>query len=96
MRLRDLWIRRDREQYFLNGVIITCAIGGFVSAYWHFNDRITVRQDIKIKQWLTPDQERKKLKEVQYTPVKLKVGATQYYRLDDETRPVVPKMGEDE
>jgi len=93
--LRTFWIRRDREQYFLSGIIITCAIGGFVSSYWHFTDRITVRQDIKIKKWLTPEEEHKKLKEVQYTPVKLKSGATQYYRLENDSAPSVPKLGDE-
>ena len=39
---------------------------------------------------------RKTLKEVQYTPVKLKVGATQYYRLDSGTAPSMPKLGEND
>ena len=95
MSARRFWIRRDREQYFLSGFIIACVIGAFVSSYWHFNDRISVRQDIKIKGWKTPENEQKKLREVQYTPSKLKVGATQYYRMDSETSPSVPKLGEE-
>lgn len=93
---RKFWIRKDREQYFLSGVIITCILGGFISSYWHFNDRITVRQDIKIKDWKTPGSEQKKLKDLQYTPSKLKVGSTQYYRMDNDTIPSVPKLGENE
>jgi hypothetical protein len=93
---RRFWIRKDREQYFLSGIIIACTIGSFVSSYWHFTDRISVHQDIKIKKWLTPEAERKKLKDLQYTPAKLKIGSTQYYRLDSETAPVVPKLGENE
>ena len=89
------WIRKDREQYFLYGVIIACTIGGFVSSYWHFTDRISVHQDIKIKKWLSKEAEQKKLNDMQYTPVKLKVGNTQYYRLEDSA-PAVPKLGENE
>lgn len=96
MKIRDFWIRRDREQYFLSGVIITCAIGAFISSYWHFTDRISVRQDIKINKWRTPEEERRTLKEVQYTPSKLKVGGKQYYKLDEDTKPSVPELGEDE
>lgn len=93
---RRFWIRKDREQYFLSGIIITSIIGAFISSYWHFTDRITVRQDIRIKGWKTPGTEQKKLKELQYTPSKLKVGGTQYYRMDNETIPTVPELGENE
>lgn len=37
---KELWIRKDREEYFLGGVIITCVIASFLSVYWHFSDRI--------------------------------------------------------
>lgn len=94
MNLRKFWIRRDREQYLLSGVIMTCAIGGFVSSYWHFSDRLNVRQNITIRKSLTPEAERKKLKDLQYvTP---KTGAGKYYKMDDTTIPSVPKLGEDD
>lgn len=96
MKIRDFWIRRDREQYLLSGVILTCVIGSFVSSYWHFTDRISVRQDIKINKWRTPEEERKTLKEVQYTPAKLKVGGTQYYKLDEGSMPSMPELGDNE
>ena len=96
MNIRSFWIRKDREQYLLSGVIITCVIGGFVSSYWHFADRINVHREIKLKETVTPEADRKKLREVQYTPVRLSVGATRYYRLDSESAPSVPKLGENE
>ena len=90
------WIRKDREQYFLGGVIIACSIGTFVSSYWHFTDRISVKQDIKINERIKPGEETKKLRKVQYTPARLKVGATQYYKLEEDTLPSVPKLGDGE
>ncbi len=90
------WIRKDREQYFLMGVIITCAIGGFVSSYWHFSDRLNVRKDIKINVKLSTEQQQKTLRETQYAAPKLRVGSTVYYRIGEETRPSVPRLGEDE
>lgn len=96
MKLRDFWIRKDREQYFLSGVIMTCVIGAFVSSYWHFTDRISVRRDIKINKWRAPEDQQRTLKEVQFTPAKLKVGGTQYYRLEEDTAPSVPALGEDD
>ncbi|MDD5208817.1 MAG: hypothetical protein PHV36_05475 [Elusimicrobiales bacterium] len=95
MNIRAFWIRRDRETYFLTGVILACSVGGFVSSYWHFTDRITVRQNIKLRETAPTKTQQSKLREVQYTPTKLRSGATQYYRLDDYSKPSVPKMGED-
>lgn len=95
MSLRDFWIRRDRESYFLSGVIIACSIGGFVSSYWHFTDRITVRKNIKITAKPTPDAEQRKLRDLQYTPSKPRAGNTRYYQMDEETAPSVPKLDDD-
>ena len=95
MNWRAFWIRKDRESYFLGGVIIACSIGGFVSSYWHFTDRITVRQNIKINAKLSPEAEQRKLRDTQYAPSRLRVGNTQYYQMDDDTVPSVPRLGDD-
>ncbi|OGR76139.1 MAG: hypothetical protein A2X32_02600 [Elusimicrobia bacterium GWC2_64_44] len=92
---RRFWIRKDREDYFLGGVVIACTIGGFVSSYWHFSDRITVRQNIKIKATEIKEPQQRKLRDVQFTPSKLRVGSTQYYRMDDDTIPAMPKLEDD-
>lgn len=96
MNIRRFWIRKDRDQYFLMGVIIACSVGGFVSSYWHFTDRITVRQNIKIRKTELTKTQQSRLREVQYTQPKLRAGVTQYYRLDEYSKPVVPKMGEND
>lgn len=90
------WIRKDRNNYFLGGVIIACTIGGFVSSYWHYTDRISVRRNIKLKTRITQEQEMKQLRDVQYTPSKQRVGNKQYYQVGDETKPSVPRLGEDD
>ena len=96
MSWRKFWIRKDREDYFLGGVIIACTIGGFVSSYWHFNDRITVRKEIKLKTRITQPAEQRKLRDTQFTPVKRGTGSKQYYKLEDDSLPAVPKLGEDD
>lgn len=96
MNKRRFWIRKDRDNYFLGGVIIACTIGGFVSSYWHFTDRIAVRRNIKLKTSITQEQEVKQLRDVQYTPSKRRVGSKQYYKVGEETNPSVPKLGEDD
>jgi hypothetical protein len=92
---RRFWIRKDREDYFLGGVIIACTIGGFVSSYWHFSDRITVRQNIKIRAKEIKEPQQRRLRDVQFTPSKLRVGNTQYYRMDNDTLPAMPKLEDD-
>jgi len=94
--IRSFWIRKDREQYLLSGAIIACVVGAFVSSYWHFADRITVRREIKMNKTVMPEAAAKKLREVQYAPVRLSVGATRYYRLEESTLPSMPKLGENE
>lgn len=96
MNLRKYWIRRDRESYFLSGVIIACTISGFVSSYWHFSDRITVRREIKLKTRITQPAEQRKLRDTQFTPVKRGTGEKKYYQLEDDTLPSMPKLGEDD
>lgn len=41
---RALWIRKDREEYFLGGVIVACVIASFISVYWHFSDRVPLKE----------------------------------------------------
>jgi len=88
------WIRQDRMKYFMAGLIVTLTIAGFISAQWKFSDRTEVRQNIKMRPRTTPGKQQGKLKEVQYTPAKLRVGDKQYYRMDGDKKPSMPKMGE--
>lgn len=96
MSARRFWIRSDRSSYFLSGVIIACAIGSFVSSYWHFQDRISVRQKIKLKSSLTKEAEIKKLRDTQFAPSRQRSGTTTYYRMEEDTLPAMPRLGEDE
>lgn len=91
MPTRKFWIRKDREQYLLTGVILTSVIGGFVSSYWHFSDRLNVRRNIQIKKELTPEDSLKRLKSSQAASP-LRGAATRYYQLEDDTLPSVPRL----
>lgn len=94
--LRKFWIRADREQYFLNGFILTCIIAGFVSSYWHFSDRLPVKRKITLDQRkISKTQESRKLKEAQFYDPKFQIGATQYYRLEGQSAlPRIPDLPE--
>lgn len=94
--IRKYWIRKDREQYFLGGVIFTCFIAGFVSTNWHFSDRLAVKSNITINQRkISKKQESQKLKESQFYAPALKAGATKYYKLEEKLDlPQIPDLPE--
>lgn len=95
--ISKLWIRRDREQYFLSGATVTFVIAGFVSSYWHFSDRMAVKQKITLQQkTISKETEFKKLREAGYFAPKLRVGATQYYKLEEKSAlPSIPDVPEE-
>ncbi len=96
MPVRKFWIRKDREIFFLSGVIVTCIIGGLVSTYWHFSDRLAVKANITLHQKkISKAQESRKLKETQFYAPKFQAGSTQYYKLEEERAlPRIPDLPE--
>ena len=93
---RKLWISREREDYFLRGLIVTCVIGGFVSTYWYSSDRMAVKANIKLHlRKISKTQESQKLKESQFYAPQFHVGTTQYYKLEEENAlPKIPDLPE--
>jgi len=89
---RKYWIRKDREQYFLNGVIAACIIAAFVSSYWHFSDRLDVKRSIRLNnKRITKKQEFQKLREPGYFSPPISSGATKYYKMEEEIPlPAIP------
>ncbi|HOI42548.1 MAG TPA: hypothetical protein PK523_06335 [Elusimicrobiales bacterium] len=88
------WIRKDRETYFLPGVILASVIGSFVSSYWHFTDIISVRPKIERSATAPPPRSAERIKDAQlYTPPTL--STTRYYQVE-EYLPHIPDLPEDE
>lgn len=87
------WIRKDREFYFLPGVLLASVIGGFVSSYWHFTDIISVRPAIKRAHDAPPPKSAERIKETQFytSPA---VSTTRYYQVEDHL-PDIPDLPED-
>lgn len=94
--MRKFWIRRDREQYLLGGAIVTSIIASYVSAHWHFVDAVNTFKNIKTYTQEASKRPVKKMREVEYTPAKMKAGSKQYYRMDNETVPSIPRLEENE
>jgi hypothetical protein len=67
---RKFWIRKDREQYFLFGVIAACVMGGFVTTWWHFLDKVAVERRIVMRKTpkITRSKEAELLKEDHLAP----------------------------
>lgn len=90
-------IRRDRLLWMQYGFAISSFIATFVASYWHVQDRLAVKPTIKIeKKAIGRQAETKKLREGGYYTPKLRAGATQYYRMEDEiSLPKIPDLPED-
>ena len=93
---QKFWIRKDRVQYVLIGLIATCVIGSIVSSYWHFSDRLPIKTGVTLQQRkITKTQESRKLREAQFYAPKPRTGATQYYKLEEKsTLPKIPDLPE--
>ncbi len=94
--LNKYWIRKDREQYFLSGVIITSVIAAFTASYWHFSDRINLTESkiqIKTTKGLERKKEFERFKESTYISEK---GIEKYYRPDQYIPVPKPETDEDE
>lgn len=46
---KKYWIRKDREHLFFYGVIMASIVGGFVTTWWNFSDRIAVKRSIALR-----------------------------------------------
>lgn len=91
MNIRKYWIKKNREESFLLGVIAVCIIAGFVTNHWSRSDRLSVRPEIKVKfEKLSKERQKRLLKEVALSqPTK---SNKQFYHLDNKTKQVVPKL----
>lgn len=91
------WIRKDREQYFLSGIIIASTIAAFTASYWHFSDRISLTQSevkIKIGDDLNKTKEFERFREQRiYVPAQ--TSGRKYYSTEQYVPlPEIPKKGE--
>ncbi len=93
---RELWIRKDREEYFLGGVIVTCVIASFLSVYWHFSDRIPLKELDKGREkqfyGARPAPGRSSGVSPYLYPGATGRQTTTFYRLGEETVPMVPEL----
>ncbi|HNW45244.1 MAG TPA: hypothetical protein PKI19_12125 [Elusimicrobiales bacterium] len=94
--MRKFWIREDREQYLNAGIILASVIASYVCAYWHFMDTVDAFSSMKPVIQDTTRDRGKRIREVEYIAPKTKSGKTQYYHVDEETAPSIPRLGESE
>ncbi|KAF0126243.1 MAG: hypothetical protein FD189_979 [Elusimicrobia bacterium] len=87
------WIRKDRESYFLPGVLLAAVIGGFVSSYWHFTDILSTRPAIRRSATAPPSKSGERIRDTQlYTAPA--VSTTRYYQVEEHL-PRIPDLPED-
>lgn len=78
------WIRKDRDDPFFMGFIITTIIASVVTTYWHWWDMMELKPKIKLKVEAKKD-EIKKIKDVDYM-INLKKSST-FYKIDEYFKP---------
>lgn len=99
-RLRALWIRKDRDQYLLAGVVASSIICGYVAGSWHADDRMNMLKNITISAPAQPPKETQekdlgRLQDAEFIPAKKKV-LKKYYRMEDENEGAVPDLEEED
>lgn len=70
------WIRKDRENVFFSGLIVTCICASIATTYWHFYDRTELRPKIKMNNPISKEKEYKELKETEISMAGLKIKRT--------------------
>lgn len=91
---QKIWIRADREEYLAAGAIIAAILTSYVSGHWHFMDEVNALRRMNKYAHEAAAAPDKKIREIEYTPVKTKIGNKQYYQLDKQTAPSIPHLKE--
>lgn len=78
------WIRKDREDLFFTGFMLTCMIASVVTTYWHYFDMIELKPKIKLKSDIKKE-DIKKIKDVDYM-IGLKKDST-FYKVEEYFKP---------
>ncbi|MEF3279879.1 MAG: hypothetical protein K6357_02795 [Elusimicrobiota bacterium] len=87
------WIRKDREDFFFTGFMITCLVASVVTTYWHYFDMIELKPKIKLKTEFKKDDIKKiSQQDVDYM-VPLKKIST-FYKVEEYFKPDMEKEGE--
>ena len=88
---QKIWIRADREEYLAAGAIIAAILTSYVSGHWHFMDEVNALKRMNKYAHEAASAPDKKIREVEYIPVKRKIGNKQYYQIDQRTVPAIPR-----
>ena len=94
--LGRFWIRKDREEYLLAGVMVASVIASYVSAHWHFTDTLNALNSMRPTLQGPAKNQGKKIREVEYITDKSRAGKTEYYHMDSETTRAMPRLEENE
>jgi len=96
--LNKFWIRKDRENYLFSGVLIASIIGGFVSSYWHYLDRMEVLSKITmdVNMEMNKEKEFDRFKEAASYSDQPKAGDKQYYKIEENPALTMPELYKEE
>jgi len=79
------WIRKERDDFFLMGFIITCIIASIATTYWHYFDMTELKPKIRLKGEKTKKELFKEIKDVDFM-INLRKSST-FYRVEEYFKP---------
>lgn len=90
------WPGKNREAYFISGLMVAGAIAGFISNYWNFSDRAplsALKKNAPVRQQERPAPENvKEPNPFEYSAPPSGKKENSYYKLGEETSPAVPRF----
>ena len=90
--LDKFWIRKDREVYFISGIVITSIISSYIVSYWHYTDKISAKPKVKIeKKIMSREKEFKRFREAD-SHSEVTRSDKQYYDVGEETNLEMPEL----
>lgn len=88
------WIRKDRENFFFSGLLLTSIVATITISYWNYSDMTEIKPKIKLDTNLSKEKQYKILKEADYIPPIIKSGTTSFYKIDEYAKPQLPPLPE--
>ena len=91
---QKFWIRKDRENYLLSGVLLAAITSGFISSYWHYADRMEVfsKIDIDLHMNMEEGKEFDRFKEAASYSTTPQEGEKQYFKLEENPEMAMPEL----
>lgn len=94
--VRRFWIRRDREDYLVTGLVITGLISSYTMAYWHKADNVNAYLSLHRNAVKVIQQGEAQVRETGLSLSRQRATTDKYYNLEKKAAaPEMPELGGD-